>query len=236
MHGFGEPLLDPELPEKIFLVRKLYPETAIIFFTTLGVTCKPDYWRRLVDSGLDGLRISCYGFSPATYAKMHGVDNFPRVVSNLRELLPLWQAGGRRIGLEMITTIRAHWSGLAAADESLRVDFFSWLRDAGMVVSESFRPHNYGGGRHYRQAATEGLCSVVWGWRRQILQVTWDLDVVPCCFDFNSTVVLGNLRNSSLEEIYQGQAYRQFIAAHRRNDLSAYPVCQGCERCFLPAS
>ncbi|HDS16525.1 MAG TPA: hypothetical protein ENN66_07960 [Proteobacteria bacterium] len=45
----------------------------------------------------------------------------------------------------------------------------------------------------------------------------------------------GNLRQRSLGEIFSGEVYRDFIAAHRRNDLRAHKVCMSCERCFSPA-
>ena len=70
--------------------------------------------------------------------------------------------------------------------------------------------------------------------RRRILQVTWDLDVIPCCFDFNATVTFGNLREQSLAEIFAGETYRKFIEAHLANQIEVYPVCVGCERCFQP--
>ena len=69
---------------------------------------------------------------------------------------------------------------------------------------------------------------------RRILQVVWDLDVIPCCFDFTGTVTSSNLREQSLAEIFAGETYRKFIEAHLANQIEVYPVCGGCEHCFQP--
>ena len=107
-----------------------------------------------------------------------------------------------------------------------------WLKDVGVKRINQHVIHNYGGGRSYNDAGTQGVCSVVWGFRKRVLQITWDLDVIPCCFDSNSSVKFGNLQDSSLTEIYSNNIYQDFIEDHKKNTLEKYPVCDKCERCF----
>jgi len=40
--------------------------------------------------------------------------------------------------------------------------------------------------------------------------ITWDGMVVPCCFDKDATHELGNLKNESFQEIWNGEAYVDF--------------------------
>ena len=40
--------------------------------------------------------------------------------------------------------------------------------------------------------------------------ITWDGLVVPCCFDKDATHRLGDLKNRSFKEIWQGEEYQQF--------------------------
>ena len=74
------------------------------------------------------------------------------------------------------------------------------------------------------------MCSVISGKRENILNITWDLNVIPCCYDFNATIPFGNLRKQSLEEIFSSSEYLTFVFAHRTDNLAAYPVCQNCEK------
>jgi radical SAM protein with 4Fe4S-binding SPASM domain len=64
------------------------------------------------------------------------------------------------------------------------------------------------------------------------LQITWDLNVQPCTFDFNASMKLGNLRTQSIAEILNGEPYRALALAQSTGDLSRYPVCANCDRKF----
>lgn len=235
LHGFGEPLLDPDLPTKIKRARRQWHKAKILFFTTLGVECKPGYLRNLVNSRPTAIRISCYGFSPASYRKIHGVDRFELFHQNLCSLVKEQRAAAHQIELHMITTSLRQWPNLGDKESILRTAFLNQIRDMGIIVNESFNPHNYGGGRNYRSAARSGICSIAWGWRRHILQVTWDLAVIPCCFDFDATIRFGSLETETLPAIFSSRLYQDFLTAHRTNQLAAFPICYNCERCFLAA-
>ena len=54
--------------------------------------------------------------------------------------------------------------------------------------------------------------------------------VVPCCFDYNADIVFGDLRTQSIKEIYESEEYRNFLDAHRKGDLDAYPLCKNCDQ------
>ena len=90
--------------------------------------------------------------------------------------------------------------------------------------------HNSGIGRAYNPPDAQVLCSVFNGRRRNILQISWDLNVQPCTFDFNASMKLGNLRTQSIAEILNGEPYRALALAQSTGDLSRYPVCANCDR------
>jgi len=54
--------------------------------------------------------------------------------------------------------------------------------------------------------------------------------VIPCCLDFNASIVLGDLKKQSFHEIFSSDNYSKFINAHITNKLDNYPICQNCER------
>lgn len=231
LHGYGEPLLDNTLLEKVSMVKERCPESKIIFFSTFGVKLEEGYINRLAKSGIYAIRISCYGFSPSTYKAVHGVDMFKTVCGNLQRLFEARISAGKCFDIHAITTHETAWKDISPKEMRIRDTFIQWLRSAEVYLNDNFSPHNYGGGRNYNKTQSQRLCSIVWGKRREILQVTWDSKVVPCCFDYNSSVVFGDLRSQTLEEIFSNELYRKFIKAHQKNELSDYPVCLGCERC-----
>ena len=58
----------------------------------------------------------------------------------------------------------------------------------------------------------------------------WNGDVVPCCVDFNSTMIIHNVQkeNLNLNDLFYSLQY----AEHRKNmenlQYRNYPLCQRC--------
>lgn len=83
LHGIGEPLLNPHLPQ---MVRELKLRGAYVLFNSNGLLVRGRWPARLVESGLDELRISIDAGSPETYRSVRGADGFARIFANLRLL------------------------------------------------------------------------------------------------------------------------------------------------------
>lgn len=62
------------------------------------------------------------------------------------------------------------------------------------------------------------------------VQVQWDGLVVPCCFDYNSSIVLGDLNRQSLREVLESKEYHDFRKAHREDEFLPYPFCDTCDQ------
>ncbi|MCB1058467.1 MAG: SPASM domain-containing protein [Acidobacteria bacterium] len=230
LHGFGEPLLDRQLADKVALVRERWPASEPRIYSTLGARMKPGELEQLVVNGLRQVEVSFYGFDAETYRQVHAVNGFEMAKSNLEELCRLQAAYPGRFEV-VVRAFPTHPDVEAPGDPAEVAAFRAWLEDLGIETVRERALHNYGNGRTYNPVDTAIPCSVTWGYRRRILQVTWDLHVIPCCFDFNAEVRFGNLRNQTLEEILHGEPYERFLDDHVHGRLEKYPVCQGCERC-----
>jgi MoaA/NifB/PqqE/SkfB family radical SAM enzyme len=228
LHGFGEPLLDRSLVQKIRRLKEKSPRSQATIFSTLGVRI-PDF-AALAGSGLDRLNISLYGFSRDGYTKIHGFDGFERVKSNLQLLSQAMKETGSPLEVHVKIPSPNLASSLPVAFPPETVAFCRWVEDLGLKIAVWPSVHNFGDGRGFNRPASDVLCPVVQGRRRNILNITWDLFVIPCCFDFNATIRFGNLRERSLEQIFSGPEYLEFLIAHRSGDTMAYPVCENCEK------
>ena len=67
-------------------------------------------------------------------------------------------------------------------------------------------------------------CRKPW-WR---MSVQWDGTVVPCCLDYNNKLVLGNVKDQTLTEIWNGprmkELRREFLSGKVTN-----PLCKDCD-------
>jgi radical SAM protein with 4Fe4S-binding SPASM domain len=59
--------------------------------------------------------------------------------------------------------------------------------------------------------------------------ITWDGQVLPCCYDKNAQYCFGNIKGQSLKEIWNSQNTRQFLlyGLKNRNEI---PICNNCMR------
>ncbi len=83
LHGIGEPLLNRELPR---MIAHLKSRGATVVFNSNAITLGSRQGAALIDAGLDELRVSLDASTPATYARVRGVDALEKVVTNLERL------------------------------------------------------------------------------------------------------------------------------------------------------
>jgi MoaA/NifB/PqqE/SkfB family radical SAM enzyme len=84
LHGIGEPLLNHELFE---MIAYLKAKGASVVFNSDAISLTPKRALQLIESCLDEFRVSMDGATRETYEKIRGVDQFDRVVENVRHLL-----------------------------------------------------------------------------------------------------------------------------------------------------
>lgn len=234
LHGYGEPLLDQALIPKVELLTKHWPKCRPRIISSLGVPLSRTYFAELIKAGIQEVEVSFYGFTPESYEASHGSDMFSVARRNLEALCIARDAFNPAldITLRLFPVHSAVLQPLWGAQQ--RVRFTQWLLSLGITRLRTRDLHNFGAGRKYNPPGSASLCSIVWGYRRRILQITWDLNVIPCCFDFNAEIVFGNLRDSSLAEIFTGSTYRKFIRDHTEGRLDEYKPCANCEKCYRP--
>jgi MoaA/NifB/PqqE/SkfB family radical SAM enzyme len=93
LHGLGEPLLNPELPQMVAHLRR---RGVNVLFNTNALLLNERHGRALVEADLNELRVSLDGATPATYARVRGVNEkaLPLIVANLRRFTALQRALG----------------------------------------------------------------------------------------------------------------------------------------------
>jgi MoaA/NifB/PqqE/SkfB family radical SAM enzyme len=84
LHGIGEPLLNPDLPE---IIRYLKGRGVEVIINSNGTLLTEKRQRYLIESGLDQYRCSIDGASDETFARIRGVALLPRVKKGLEGLV-----------------------------------------------------------------------------------------------------------------------------------------------------
>jgi MoaA/NifB/PqqE/SkfB family radical SAM enzyme len=220
--GFGEPLLDRKLEQKVaYATRKGLGS----YFITNGSALTPVRARRLVEAGLSEMRVSFYGMRPETYnAVMQGLD-FEKTKGKVLEFL--------RIRDEMQGKTRVQISYLEMDENKDDSGAFREYWEPKVNAIEIWKPHNFGDGRDYRERQDDSKKTTCGRPENGPLQIQWNGEVIPCCYDYNNQVILGNAFETPVLEILNGAKYRLLRYSHRMKKFGMFPYCNQCDQ-LLP--
>jgi radical SAM protein with 4Fe4S-binding SPASM domain len=216
----GEPLLHKDIYAMIKYSKSKGLYTSI---STGGKLLNEDNCRKLVEAGLDHLQISLHSTNEEGYETIDSKADFETLLSNIDRFLAI--NNGKidfYISIINIDSGIKDWKRFAEEwkkkGAKVRFKFFTdWNSDKEAIKKfVNFRP---------RQKSDVYPCDWLW----QQFHILWDGRVVPCCFDYDGTHVLGDVNKDSIKTIWNGPAYRQIREAHLV-DGSSVKLCAKCSR------
>ena len=223
LHGFGEPLLDPLLPDRIALAKTCGIKHTYI--VTNASLLFPETSRKIINAGLDTMKISFYGTDEESYrATMRGLD-FKVALNNVREFVRIRKELKKRTPKLILQYLPQEANG--AKTEEFQSLWHSVLdKRAGDCLNLSSL-ENFGGGRAYNPVGERIVSVCFYPWAA--LSVLCDGRAVTCCMDYNGLQGVGDLNFQSLMEIWNGPV----LSAIRRNfgklDYRGFPTCLRCD-------
>jgi len=214
LENYGEPFIDP----LIFKRAKYAKDSGLSVLTiTNGSLLDEEKCKQVIEL-FDVIRISLYGLTKEIYEKIHRGLSFDSVIENVNRLVKL---------NSFKNTLRIQFYFLVLEENQHEVLQFIHEYKNKFEISV-WKPHNWTDGRNYR---TIGNHKVTCGRPANgPLQVQWDGKVVPCCFDYDSKMILGDFNIQSLEEIMRNNEYNKIREAHKNADFSKYLTCDICDQ------
>jgi radical SAM protein with 4Fe4S-binding SPASM domain len=148
------------------------------------------------------------GYNKETYESIRVGAKYEQVLGGIIEFLKEKKRRGLREPCVAITNLEVGLENYA--DKQKEKDNFYRLFD-GLSVDEFIvkTPNTWGGtfdntdsfSHHDIDESKFYPCSHLWS----TMSICWDGTVVPCCFDFFKTYVLGNVKEQSIREIWNGE-------------------------------
>lgn len=219
--SFGEPLIDKTLEKKIEYAKEKGLRTYIISNASLLTRKRAT---SLIKAGLDELRVSYYGMHKKSYEKVMVGLNFDVTMRNLHGFLEVREElGSKRPRMEI--------SWLVLPENEHETEMFKEYWEPKADAIEIWKPHNFGDGRDYRErfenVAMKNTCGRP---ENGPLQIQWDGEVIPCCYDYNNVVVLGNAFQQPVLEILNADKYRLLRLSHAEKKFDLFPYCNQCDQ------
>ena len=219
LSGFGEPLLDPHLGHRISLAKRAgLQRIGIVTNASLLTAEQTD---ELIAAGLDLVHISLDGATPATYNRLRPGLDFDCVIGNIERLLARQRRPAVHIQVVMLRenasekqALRRLWHG--RADRLIFRPAQDW---AGQV---SLPPADYS--PHLMRHDGAPPCRYLW----DQLNVYWDGTVPACCLDFEAKQVLGDVKQETSDEVWQGGILADMRRKHNDGERDTIPLCRQC--------
>ena len=227
--GWGEPLINKNLPRMISHLKELNV-TEKIFFYTNGSLINRELTLSLINSGVDIIKISLQGMTQNKYFEICGVKiDFERLVNNIRFLYENKKQCEIFIKIADIS--------LNEREDQLFYSTFGDITDRMYI--ENIRPVFDKVNGNFRIDTNKTITKfghihspiMVCPLPFYIMKISSSGDIYPCCHYYDPTK-FGNINNSNLKEIWNGDNRRNFLKmllSKNRNTQKKYPICNNCK-------
>jgi radical SAM protein with 4Fe4S-binding SPASM domain len=229
----NEPLLDVKLEDRIFEFKKHAKPHQVVELVTNGSALTPARFEKLVYSGVDLLTISLSAHTETTYGLLMQGLSWTQVKRNIEAVLASPLLSKINIFLRFILqqgnedeypAFRRYWKG-----RGLNVVGFEISNRSGSLKSYEIlnlpkkyffkRLRKVMGRRYYR-----GLCPHAFS----IMHVLENGDVPLCANDWENRDLQGNVKNSTLREIYNSPRMNEIRQLMMQGHYEDIPACKDC--------
>lgn len=221
LHNFGEPLLDNNLPKRVYYAKKKGLKRVKIFSN--GSLINAQKALELINAGLDEIKISFDGATKEEFEKIRFPLKFDEVTNNIKELIRLRDDHKSQLKIKITCCSTADKS------ETMRI-----LQNCADEFSFS-KIHNWSGHDHIdeknisdKRTGIRKPCSRVW----RTFTVLADGNVALCCLDYEGSVILGNVRENSVSDIWHNSIYNKIRLYHKNDQQHKIGICKKCTKSF----
>jgi len=231
----GEPYLNPQFLEMVQYasLKRIYTATS-----TNAHYLTPDVAKRTVESGLDRLIISIDGATQETYSSyriggkldkvLEGARNVAEWKKKLKSKTPhlIFQFLVVKANEHEIPKIKAFAKEIGIDEVRLKTVQIYDYENGNPLIPTQQKYSRYKKDSLGNYAIKNKLLNHCWRmWNSCV--ITWDGNVVPCCFDKDASHPMGNIKTQSFKELWNNENYRNFRQALLRS-RKEIDICKNC--------
>lgn len=225
--GWGEPLTHPRIVEMVALAKR-HSIADRVEIVSNGTLLTRDLSKRLIDAGLDRIRISIQGLDSAAYRKVAGVDiDFPTLVERIAYFHS--RRGKTKMYVKTVSAVVP-----SSDDQEKFHSIFSGICDEIAVehiipVIKDTHTEKFGSDFDKRHCGGDAADVIVCPFPFYMSVVHPDGSYAPCCSS-ERPIHIGNVGESPLNEIWNGDRLRAFRIAHLEGRRGDCAICRSCPR------
>ena len=223
-HNNDEPLLLKDLESRIALAKE--SDFIDLILVTNATLLNPERSERLLESGITKISFSLDACEESLYKRIRIGGDFDLVLKNIEYFMTLRKSLGLRVPITRAACVIFKANG-NFADKfrefwEQRVDIAEFqnfqaikgytasLKADGALVDKNF------------------VCNAPW----QQVVIRPNGDILPCCSFYGTELVLGNIKDSSIYDVWNGYQMRKIREELLSNNYSYFPTCKKCSESF----
>jgi|WetSurMetagenome_2_1015567.scaffolds.fasta_scaffold06124_7 radical SAM protein with 4Fe4S-binding SPASM domain len=226
----GEPMLHPQFFEIVEILKGLHGT-----ISTNGHFLSRENCRKLAQSGLKKIIVSYDGVSQDTYSTYRKGGDINKVTEGIKCLAEEIKKRKRAPAIELLFLYGRHNGHEIKEAEAFARSVNALFSVKSMQVLnpediEQWIPPETRLSRYVKAGDFYELrrgpkrgCIRVW----TTAVITWDGNVIPCCYDKDAVFTFGNLNDRPLHEIWNSKYRRSFISEVRKS-RTLNKICSSC--------
>lgn len=231
----GEPFLHPQIFDIIQYARS---KNLFVVISTNAHHLDQEKSQKLVNSGLNKMIVSLDGADQETYEAyrqggdisrvMQGIQNVIEAKKNLNSREPLVEIQFLVLGTNehQITDIQKLSKKLKVDQLSLKTAQIYEYQDGNKFIPRNDKYSRYRrleSGKYEIKMRIKNRCYRMW----TSCVITFDGQVVPCCFDKDASFSMGNIKEFPFKNIWNSKKYQNF-RKRILTDRKGIEMCRNC--------
>ena len=223
----GEPLLNKKLPEMIQYVKnkKIFEYIAT---TTNGSLLKEDLSKKLIEAGIDVVRVSMQSLSVQGYKDItktnfqikeikKNIENFYKLKNKINKNIEIIVSYVDAENMDLETKENYYNDYRKICDRVVINPVMGWTR------SEEY---DWRLGKERKEQKIEPkICPDPFS----RISINFDGSASVCCVDWSHGTVVGDLKNETFSEVWSGESLKKFRLLHIKGERSKIGPCKNCD-------
>lgn len=220
LHGFGEPLLDPHLIDRI---KTAHEKGIKVYFSCNVINMTDRKLKELLEAGVDYIKYSVDGLDNKTLEKYRGVKtDIGGIYGRINKTIAMIKKGVYPTTL--VLTMLEFGDNLEQTKKFIEdwkdKDVFVYVKNSHnrWLYNEKNTPEN-------KSHHTRTYCEYPF----MSMSIWQDGTVVPCALDYDGKLAMGNANKKSLKDIWNSEKYKKFRRMHITGNFPEKHFCRICD-------
>lgn len=219
----GEPFISKNLSEYVYEAKKIGYE--YVYITTNGTLATPERSKSVIEAGIDSIKFSINAGTKETYRRIHGKDDFDRVIENLKFISNYREINKKKFKIYVSFVVTKQNQNEKTIVEQFFGDMvddiiFSNVRNQVGYMNEEMKFLSVGKNEYEINSPP---CPLPF----ESLYVTYEGYLTICCSDIQNYLTVADLNINSLHDAWFSDKFQEIREKHLEDNLNG-TLCYNC--------